>query len=557
MMTIGTLIGLMLLVFLLGCVGLYFGLRKSPRYAYRMNTVTWNQSMIWQYESRKMVRLSSLAAVILLLAMAIGPAAAPLMAKVTHAQPELMQMAAQRPGQIVSVIIQKMGAAAGLEAQVERLGGKVLADLGIINAFAAEMTAGAARELATHSSVRWVSLDAKVEPTACSQCIDTANLLNAYDSAVRAKELWNVAPYLQGQGIGVAVLDSGVSPNSDFYTTAGVNRQVANVRFNSDYNQTAISDGYGHGTHVASIVGGNGSASGGKYIGVAPMVKIINVKVSNDNGSASTQNVVQGLQWVLQNKTAYNIRVVNLSLNSALAESYHTSPLDAAVEVLWFNGIVVVVSAGNNGSAMLYPPANDPFVITVGAADDKGTNSISDDAMASFSAYGTTESGFAKPDLVAPGKNITARLITTNSNLVVAHPANLVNNQYFRMSGTSMAAPVVSGVVALLLQDEPGLTPDQVKYRLMATANKSWVGNSAAKAGAGYVDAYAAVLGASTQNANTGITASQLLWTGSTPITWGSVAWNSVAWNSVAWNSVAWNSVAWNSVAWNSDYWGN
>jgi serine protease AprX len=335
----------------------------------------------------------------------------------------------------------------------------------------------------------------------------------------------------------------------------GVNRQTVDVRFNSDHNQST-SDGYGHGTHVASIVGGDGSESGGKYIGVAPLVNIVNVKVSNDDGSAMMHDVVAGLQWILENKDAYNIRVVNLSLNSSVAESYHTSPLDAAVEILWFNKIVVVASAGNRGNGAIYPPANDPFIITVGATDDKGTSSIADDVVASFSAYGQTSDGVKKPDLVAPGMNIIARLVNQNMGLARAHPTYKVGDQYFRMSGTSMAAPMVSASIALLLQDEPALTPDQVKYRLMSTANKSWTSYNSSKSGAGYLDVYAAVRGTSTKSANTGLKPSNLLSIGSTPITWGSVGWNSVGWNSVGWNSVGWNSVGWNSVGWNSDYWG-
>jgi serine protease AprX len=266
-------------------------------------------------------------------------------------------------------------------------------------------------------------------------------------------------------------------------------------------------------------------------------------------------DVIEGLQWIYENKDIYNIKVVNISLNSSVAESYQVSPLDAAAEILWFNGIVVVVSAGNNGTATLYPPANDPFVITVGAADDKGTQSLNDDDVASFSAFGTTEDGFAKPDLVAPGRNIISLLASTTSNVYVYHPANRVNDLLFRMSGTSMSAPMVSGAVALLLQDEPGLTPDQVKYRLTTTANKNWPAYNAVNAGQGYLDIYAAVHGTTTQSANTGLTPSQLLSTGSNPITWGSVGWNSVGWNSVGWNSVGWNSVGWNSVGWNSVGW--
>lgn len=476
--------------------------------------------------------------------------------EVTKAQPILAMLATQDPDQIVHIIVQKVAGSTGAEERVAALGGQVTQNLYIINAFAAEMSAEAALQLSRVNSVRWVSLDAAMQSSACSQCIDTSKLTNAYISAIRADQVWNKKPYIQGQGIGVAVIDSGVNPNGDLYTNMGVNRQVADIRFNSDYNQSTF-DGYGHGTHVASIVGGDGSESSGKYIGVAPMVNIINVKVSNDDGSAYMENVIQGLQWVLENKDTYNIRVLNLSLNSTVAESYNTSPLDAAVEVLWFNGVVVVASAGNKGNGAIYPPANDPFVITVGAVDDKGTKSISDDVLASFSAYGKSENGAIKPDLVAPGKNIIARMVNLNMGLAGAHPANKVNNQYFRMSGTSMSAPMVAGAVALLLQDEPTLTPDQVKYRLMSTANKSWSGYSSTKAGAGYLDIDAAVNGKSKQSANTGLIPSLLLSTGSEPITWGSVGWNSVGWNSVGWNSVGWNSVGWNSVGWNSDYWDN
>ncbi len=473
----------------------------------------------------------------------------------TRIQPILQTIANQDPGNLVSVIVQKLPGAQGLEAKVQRLGGRLTADLGMINAFAAELPASAAVELSTDPAVRWVSLNAQMQSTWCSQCIDTTNLANAYIGTIKASNVWNTAPYLQGQGIGVAVIDSGVNPNGDLYTLMGVNREIDSVRFNSDYNQS-VYDGYGHGTHVAGVIAGDGSESQGKYIGVAPMANIINVKVSNDDGSARISDVVAGMQWVLEHKTADNIRVVNLSLNSAVPENYNTSPLDAAAEILWFNGIVVVASAGNAGSNAIYPPANDPFVITVGAIDDKGTASRSDDVMASFSAYGVAGNGVRKPDLVAPGKNIVARIVNMNMGLAGAHPDHIVNSQYFSMSGTSVSAPMVSGAVAILLQDEPNLTPDQVKYRLMATAYKNWPGYDSTKAGAGILNVNAAVLGTTTNSSNTGYKASALLTTGSQPITWNSVGWNSVGWNSVGWNSVGWNSVGWNSVGWNSDYWG-
>jgi serine protease AprX len=251
----------------------------------------------------------------------------------------------------------------------------------------------------------------------------------------------------------------------------------------------------------------------------------VNVKISDDRGAGSISDVVAGLEWVLNNRDIYNIRVVNLSLNSSVPESHHTSPLNAAVEILWFNRIVVVVSAGNNAvkdNGILHPPANDPFVITVGAVDDRGTKSVSDDALAPFSSFGITQGGFSKPDLVAPGTNIVAPLAAVNAELAKGRPTHWVTGstpgmpQYFRMSGTSMSAAVVTGAVALLLQSEPDLSPDQVKHRLMSTARPQ----AQPGTGAGYLDIQAAVHGTTRASANTGIAASQLLWTGTGPVGW-------------------------------------
>ena len=289
-------------------------------------------------------------------------------------------------------------------------------------------------------------------------CISAANLQSAYPQAIGATRLWPEAPdNAPGQGVGVAVVDSGVNPQSDFYTWLGRARIVGSVRFNGGWNQT-IYDNNGHGSHVAGIIGGDGDSSNGAYIGVAPNVNLINVKVSADDGSAAASSVVSGLQWILSNKARYKIRVVNLSLNSATPQGFDVDPIDAACEILWFNGIVVVASAGNNAAGALTAPADEPFVITVGATDDHGTPSLADDTMAPFSAASA-----AKPDLVAPGTNIVSLMGTSGGTLPTQHPANVVSQSYFRMSGTSMAAPMVAGAVALLLQREPGLNPGQVK----------------------------------------------------------------------------------------------
>jgi serine protease AprX len=375
---------------------------------------------------------------------------------------------------------------------------------------------------------------------------------SAFVSAVRANQLGT----LSGQGVTVAVIDSGITTSQPDLMNGGNSRIIASEDFELDLNPDDL---YGHGTHVAGIIAGSGAASNGLYRGVAPGVNLINLKVSNQFGMTLESDVIDSLQWVYNNRTTYNIRVVNLSLNSTVAQSYHTSPLDAAVEILWFNSIVVVVSAGNNGAGSgpvtLYPPANDPFVITVGATEDKGTTGLSDDNLAVFSAYGTTENGFAKPDLVAPGRNIISLLASTASTIYTDHSGFRVNDTYFRMSGTSMAAPVVTGAIALLLQDEPNLNPDQVKYRLMATASKNWAGYNATQSGAGYLDVYAAVMGSTTGSSNQGILPSQLLSTGTDPIAWSSVGWNTVGWNTVGWNTVGWNTVGWNTVGWNTVGW--
>jgi serine protease AprX len=392
-----------------------------------------------------------------------------------------------------------------------------------------------------------------VQPTSeTSQLIDVNKLNNVYNRAVRASDVWNEAPgYYQGQGVSVAVVDSGILPNKDLKK-----RIIQRVNFNSEYHNSH--DGYGHGTFVSGIIAGDGKLSSGRFVGVAPKTNIINVRVSDDVGASTESDVVSGLQWILEHKAEYNIRVVNMSLNSSVAQSYHTSPMDAAVEILWFNGIVVVVSAGNNGTANLFPPANDPFVITVGATDDRGTLSMADDTIAGFSAYGTTEIGTAKPEIVAPGRRIVG-VLPRHGVLTMSreHTSAQVNSNYFRMSGTSLSAPMVSGAVALLLQAQPNLNPDQVKYRLMATAAKApaWPGYNPTTGGAGYLDIYAALHSNTSETANTGTRASQLLWTGPEPINWGSINWNSINWGSINWNSINWGSINWNSINWNSDHW--
>jgi serine protease AprX len=272
---------------------------------------------------------------------------------------------------------------------------------------------------------------------------------------------------------------------------------------------------------------------------------------------------VAGIEWAVENRDRYGIRVLNLSLSSSVAESYRTSLLDAAIEFAWLKGIVVVVAAGNGGPGSIgHAPANDPYAIVVGATDDAGTRSTDDDQLAWFSAFGTTQDGYARPDLVAPGRRVVSTLASPRAALAQAYPDRVIGGEYIRLSGTSAAAPIVSGVVALLLQARPDLRPDQVKWLLAQTARP--VGG--AGTGAGYPNvpaaigyagpigranrdlvpslylqrAYAALAGAGTSFAENG---------------WDTVDWSDVGWDAVAWTENGWDSTAWVENGWDENGW--
>jgi serine protease AprX len=314
---------------------------------------------------------------------------------------------------------------------------------------------------------------------------------------------------------------------------------------------------------VAGIVGGRArpDRDDGRYVGVAPDVALIDVDVSGEDGSARISQVIAGIEWVVEHRDAYRIRVLNISLLSAAAESYRTSLLDAAVELAWLKGIVVVVAAGNGGpETALFPPANDPFALVVGATDDQGTLSPDDDRPVWFSSYGRTQDGVARPDLVAPGRRIVSVLSDRDAPLARRFPDRVVDGRYIRLSGTSAAAPVVSGVVAQLLQLRPALMPDQVKWLLLRTARPvpgagTGAGYPQAAAAAGYAGAVEPAnrgLAPNEYVARAGCAASPAACAG---VDWGSVSWDSVSWDAVAWESVSWDSVSWDTVAWDSVSW--
>ena len=287
-------------------------------------------------------------------------------------------------------------------------------------------------------------------------------------------------PGYNGSGIGVAVVDSGIAPHS-----ALDSRVIARVNLVS-WEGPTTGDPYGHGTHVAGIIGGNTTAP--KYVttafagGSAPGANLIDVRVLGATGVGYTSDVIAGIDWAIANRTRYGIRVINLSLGHAVSEPAAIDPLCQAVARAVQAGVVVVASAGNYGVTSsgapvlggITSPGNSPFAITVGAIDTAGTVTRSDDTVAAYSSKGPTRYDLAvKPDVVAPGTRIVsleAQGSYLSKNYPSWHIGGSAKNSYFRLTGTSMATAVVSGGVALLLDANPFMTPGQVKVALQMGA---------------------------------------------------------------------------------------
>ncbi len=441
----------------------------------------------------------------------------------------------------------------------------------------------------------------------------------------------------------MAVIDSGVTAVGDLYWWIPSNQTYGSrVVYSQSFvpGTTDTSDLYGHGTHVAGIIAGAGWFSTGSnfthtFKGIAPNANIINLRVLDQNGAGTDSSVIAAIQAAISLKSTYNIRVINLSLGRQVYESYTLDPLCQAVEAAWNSGIVVLAAAGNQGRnnsagtegyGTIAAPGNDPYVITVGAMKTANTPSRIDDTIASYSSKGPTAYDYVvKPDIVAPGNQVISTLAPNASLLgsptdvylseytstttstssggntknnkktsTSSLTANTISPSYMRLSGTSMATPVVSGAAVLLLQQNLNLTPDQVKARLMKTASKTFPASSSVTdpttgitytdyydiftIGAGYLDIAAALssndLAGASAVSPTAVydptTQSVYLVTG-TSVVWGADAvWDtSVVWGTnvfVNGTSVLWGStVCWGSstssgfsVVWGTGVvWGN
>lgn len=386
---------------------------------------------------------------------------------------------------------------------VADLGGKVTRSYASLDMRAISIPASSLEALAFDENVEWLSLDDQMSSTSVV-------------SRVAANVPTSVSPNsaYTGSSVGIAVLDTGVTEHADlganikqysFLNGAYPQPIIVNGEI-AQYNDSPREDLFGHGSHVAGVISGNGALSNGNHHGAAGHASVLSMQVLNGSGSGSMSDVMAALDWLLTYGEYFDIRVVNLSLGKGISESNTTDPLVLAVEKLWDAGMVVVVAAGNNGFAgamTITSPANSRKVITVGSLTDNGTGAdYSDDFVSSFSSMGPTVGDLVmKPDLVAPGNRIVAA-VSSSSLLAVYLPSRVSgcisiglvsagcgDDAYLEMSGTSMATPMVAAAAALMLEKDPTLSPATVKARLMRTARKTLADPLSAGAGLLNVDA--------------------------------------------------------------------
>jgi serine protease AprX len=494
---------------------------------------------------------------------------------------------AENVSRLVSVIVrEEPGAGDAAERQIQYAGGTVQRHIGIIHGFVARVPEGSITSLSRAPGIHSITLNRRVhlQSSGFDAKHEAGSMYNVA-RAINADHLWKKG--YTGSGVGVALIDSGVVPVPGL-TVPGKVVNGADLSFESPADNLRHLDTYGHGTHMAGIIAGRDSsvASGdekkakGEFVGVAPGAHILNVKIANAQGATDVSQVLAAIDWVVQhrNDNGMNIRVLNLSFGTDGVQDYRVDPLTYAAEVAWRRGIVVVVAAGNSqfGTSKLNNPAYDPYVIAVGAADTRGTQSVSDDVVPSWSAHGDAS---RRVDMVAPGQSLVS-LRDPGSNLDMTHPGARMGDRFFRGSGTSQAAAVVSGAAALLVQQRPGITPDQVKALLMDTAAPLPSADPSAQ-GAGLIDMKAARDAATpaasqSHELSTGTGSLEAArgtvhvvdpngvelrgeqdifgapWEGNS---WSGNSWSGNSWSGGTWNGNSWSGNSWSGNSWSGNSW--
>jgi subtilisin family serine protease len=394
----------------------------------------------------------------------------------------------QSGASLVKVILQLDGKPSGqLNALLASNGVKIRKHFTSLDSFALELPLNVVNVLSQFSEVAFISIDSEVM---------TLGGHVAHTSGADNVRTMSADGALDGNGIGIAIVDSGIyNAHTSFTDTlTGQSRVVVNQDFTGE---GRTDDPYGHGTHVAAAAAGNGIVSRGEYIGIAPRARLLNLRVLNGKGIGSVSNVLGAINWLMQYGANHNVRVVNLSLGMPAVNSYKFDPLCVAVRKLVDRGMVVIAAAGNNGKnsagqkvyGQVHAPGIEPSVITVGAVDTHGTDTRGDDTVATYSSRGpsrsfwTDENGvnhydnIIKPELSAPGNKLVFAQ-SPNNFLVAQNPSldasvsNSPTRKQMMLSGTSMAAPLVAGTAALMFEANPTLTPNLVKSLMMYTAQQ-------------------------------------------------------------------------------------
>jgi len=375
-----------------------------------------------------------------------------------------------------------------LISDLSRVNGSLKKSYNNLGLVSAELPLSQIRELMQSDNVAYISPDREVAGLG-----HVGKTVGLYNPGIFDRGDTNASTWLSGTGVGVAVIDSGAYRTHDLFKISGTESfKVTAYDFTGQNN---VADQYGHGSHVASVLSGDATLGSGAYEGAANGVSIYSLKVLNSLGAGTSSNVIAAINWAITNKSAKNIRVINMSLGTPAKDSYVNDPLCQAARRAVNAGIVVVASAGNYGKDLLgnemyggiNSPGMEPSVITVGAVNTYGTDYRSDDTIATYSSRGPTRGyvtlsngarkydNLIKPDIVAPGNKLIATA-SPNSTLVTSFPQLKTgrltdpDEQVMYLSGTSMAAPVVAGAAALLIDTNPTLTPNLVKAILMYTA---------------------------------------------------------------------------------------
>jgi serine protease AprX len=367
---------------------------------------------------------------------------------------------------------------------------------------------------------------------------------------IGARKLWDAG--ITGAGVNVAIIDTGIAPVPALTSPGKV---VATIDFSNERDDPAMAgrDGYGHGTHMAGIIAGRD----GDFLGVAPDAGIVSVKVAGRDGVVSQDRMVDAVDWVVAHADSLGIDVLTVAFDSGLGTAHATDPLAAALDRAWDAGIVVVTAAGNRGAdaAGLDSPANDPTLIAVGGVEAIGNGF-------DVPAWASSGDGVRNPDLAAPGAHIRS-LRAPGSAADIEHPEGFVDDARFVGSGSSQAAAVTAGGVALLLSARPALSPDAVKQLLVDSAQS--IDASATIVGAGVLDLNAAVKAtpvapspaAPTRSSAIPVGAALPSWTGSswTGSSWTGSSWTGSSWTGSSWTGSSWTGSSWTGSSWTGSSW--